>query len=176
MRYGLIRDATFMATPGEQREILEALGCDPIVHERSSGVEGARRVARLLFGLKAGDELAVQGLGAFLNTTGELARVLRDLLEVGAAVIIAPERGREHRLEPSDAAIQVLAALAEHEALRPTPQVMRGSGRIGGGSRNPLSPYQIDYARKLHGQGASLRSIGQLFQISPEEVWRVIGR
>jgi hypothetical protein len=165
-----------MASPDEQRGVLEGLGCDVIIHERSSGVEGARRVTRLLFGLKSGDEIAVQSLGAFLSTTGELARILRDLLEVGAAVIIAAEPGRQLRLAPSDGAVEVLAALAEHEAQRPTPQLLRGSGRIGGGSRNPLSPYQIDYARKLHAQGASLRSIGQLFQISPEEVWRVIAR
>lgn len=174
MRYGLIRDAAFLPSPSEQRVILEGLACDSIVHERNNGVEGARRVARLLFGLKPGDELVVQNLGAFLSSTGEVARRLRDILEIGASILVASAPGQVTRLGPSEAAIQTLALLADHEALRPNVPLNRPSGRIGGGSRKPLSQYQIEYARKLHNQGASLRSIGQLFQISPEDIWKLI--
>lgn len=174
MRYGLIRDASFLPSPSDQRRILEALPCDSIVHERNSGFEGARRVTRLLFSLKSGDELAVQHLGVFLCSTGEVARHLRDLLEIGASIVVAGGPDQMVRLSPSQDVIQALVLLAEHEALRPNVPLARPLGRIGGGSRKPLSQYQIEYARKLHNQGASLRSIGQLFQVSPEDVWKLI--
>lgn len=176
MRYGLIRDAAFLPSPAEQRAILEAMSCDIIVHERSAGVEGARRITRLLFGLKRDDEILVQSLTALLGSTGEIARILRDLLEVGASVVVAEDADNMVRLAPSEDAIQALVLLADHENRRPSQPPSRPAGRIGGGSRKPLSPYQVNYARKLHQNGASLRSIGQLFQISPEEVWNIVAR
>ena len=174
MRYGLIREATFLLPPLEQRRILEALACDTIIHERNSGFEGARRITRLLFSLSSGDELAVQHLGVFLCSTGEVARHLRDLLEIGAHIVVASAPDQAVRLSPMPALVQALTLLADHESLRPNVPLARPPGRIGGGSRKPLSQYQIEYARKLHNQGASLRSIGQLFQVSPEDIWKLI--
>lgn len=176
MRYGIIRDASFLPPPAEQRELLESRGCDVIIQERGSTPDAAHRIDRLLFGVKNGDEVVVQSLVVFLKSTGDLVQTLRNLLELGARITIASSRTDSVTLSPSEELIGALNLLADHESRRPAPPATRARGRIGGGSRNPLSPYQIDYARKLHGEGASLRSIGLLFQLSPEDVWQLIGR
>jgi len=176
MRYGLIRDASFLPPPAEQRVLLESLGCDVVIQERGAAQEAALRIDRLLGGLKDGDELVVQSLVVFLKTTGEVAQTVRALLSQGARITVAASETEITTIEPAPAVIAALDMLADHESRRPSPRAVRSRGRIGGGSRNPLSPYQVDYARRLHGEGASLRAIGLLFQLSPEDVLRLIGR
>jgi hypothetical protein len=45
-----------------------------------------------------------------------------------------------------------------------------------GGSRNPLSRFQITYARKPYKQGAPVRPIGLIFQLSPDVVLELVAR
>lgn len=176
MRYGIIRDASFLPPPAEQRALLEALDCDLIIQERGATHEGAHRISRLLYGVKRGDQVVVQSLVVFLRTTGEVVQTVRNLLELGASITVAASPNEIITIEPDEGIIQALSLLSDHESRRPSQPASRARGRIGGGSRNPLSPYQVDYARKLHTDGASLRSIGMLFQLAPDEVWRLIGR
>lgn len=176
MRYGLIREASFLPPPHEQRAVLEALSCDVIVQERETTGEAVRRVDRLLFGVKPGDEVVVQSLMVFLKTTGELVQTLRNLLDLEASVIVAASLDEHFRIGPQEPVVAALNLLAEHESRRPNQTLAKPAGRIGGGSRKPLSPYQVKYARKLHADGESLRSIGLLFQISPQDVWELVSR
>ncbi|MDD3836851.1 MAG: recombinase family protein [Phenylobacterium sp.] len=175
MRYGIVRGVAPLPSAAAQRERLQAEGCDVIVEEGEPSQESERRLNKLLFGIKRGDEVLVCSLASFMRSTGELVQLLRDLLEIGATVRILDGETDGHALRPSEQATEVLTLLAEHEIRRPSRPGPRTPGRIGGGSRNKLSKYQTDYARKLHAEGQSLRAIGLLFQISPDEVWDLIG-
>lgn len=175
MRYGIIRDAAFLPPPSEQRAALEALKCDVIVQERGSAPEGNQRINRLLYSVKPGDDVVVHSLAVFLKSAGEVVRTIRTLLEIGARLIVASPIDKPRSIESSEPVLELLSLLVEHESVRVTATPPRARGRIGGGSRRPLSTYQIDYARKLHADGVSLRAIGLLFQLSPEDVWQVIG-
>lgn len=155
---------------------MEALSCDVVLQEREATGEAVRRVDRLLFGVKPGDEVVVQSLMVFLKTTGEVVQTLRNLLDLDASVIVASSLEDQFRMEPQAPVIAALNLLAEHESRRPIQTLAKPAGRIGGGSRKPLSPYQVKYARKLHAEGESLRAIGLLFQISPQDVWELVAR
>lgn len=174
MRYGIVRDAPFLPPPHEQRGVLEALQCDLIMEEQDATVEALRRVDRFLFRVKSRDEIIVQDLRVFLKSTDKLALFLRDLLELEASVIVAPSPETRITISPGDSVIASLTLLAAHEAHRGLTPPKRGPGRRGLPSTKPLSAYQMAYARKLHAEGESLRAIGWLFQISPQEVSEVI--
>lgn len=174
MRYGIVRESPSLPPPGVQRRVLEAAACDVILQEGHPTPEAQRRLARLLFGLKPGDEVLVHALDVFQRSTGELAQLIRNFLEVGVTLRIVGDNAEPEALKPSENVLKVLSLLAEHESRRPT-RAAGTTSRLNSGSRNPLSKYQIDYARKLHREGASLRSIGLLFQVSPNEIWEAIG-
>lgn len=174
MRYGIVREASSLPPPAVQRRLLEAAACDVILQEGHPTPEAQRRLARLLFGLKPGDEVLVHSLDVFQRTTGELAQLIRNFLEVGVTLQIVGETSDGEVLKPSENVLKVLSLLADHEVRRPS-RAPAGGSSLKSGSRNPLSKYQLDYARKLHREGASLRSIGLLFQVSPSEIWEALG-
>ncbi|MGA0605130.1 recombinase family protein [Phenylobacterium sp. VNQ135] len=174
MRYGIVREAPGLPPAAVQRQALEAATCDVVLHEGQATPEAQRRLARLLFGLRAGDEVVVHSLDAFQRSTGDLARLIRNLLELGVTLAVVGDDPNGAVLGPSDANLKVFSLLAEHETRRPT-RALAGGSTLKSGSRNPLSKYQLDYARKLYREGASLRAIGLLFQVSPREIWDVIG-
>lgn len=175
MRYGVVRECASLPPPAVQRRLLEAAACDVVLQESSPTPESQRRLARLLFGLKTGDEVLVHSLDVFQRSTGELAQLIRNFLEVGVSLRIVGERSEPDALKPSENVLKVLSLLAEHESRRPSRLPAGAGSRFNSGSRNALSKYQTDYARKLHREGASLRAIGLLFQVSPDEVWAAIG-
>jgi hypothetical protein len=174
MRYGVARDAPFLPPLGDQRYILEALQCDLIMEENETTVEALRWLDRFLLRAKPGDEIIVQDLLVFHKSTDKLALFLRDILELGAGVIVAPSTDKQFTISRDQSVIASLTLLAAHDArsapLAPRPR----AGRRGLPRLKPLSPYQIAYARKLHAEGESLRAIGWLFQISPQEVSEVV--
>ncbi|WP_309091686.1 recombinase family protein [Phenylobacterium sp.] len=175
MRYGIVRESPSLPPPSVQRRILEGAACDVVLQEGQPTPEAQRRLARLLFGLKAGDEVLVHSLDVFQRSTGELAQLIRNFLEVGVTLRIVGESSEPEVLKPSEHVLRVLSLLAEHESRRPARGPPGASSRLNSGSRNALSKYQIDHARKLHREGASLRAIGLLFQVSPNEIWEAIG-
>ncbi len=174
MRYGIVREAPSLPPVAAQRRLLDAVGCDVVLQEAHPTPEAQRRLARLLFGLKSGDEVRVHSLDVFQRSTGELAQMIRNFLEVGVTLQVLGDTADGEPLEPSETVLKVLSLLAEHEVRRPS-RLPAGASSLKSGSRNALSKYQLDYARKLYREGASLRSIGLLFQVSPSEVWEAIG-
>lgn len=164
-----------MPSAAIQRELLVAAVCDLIVVEGEPTPSTQRRLSKLLLGLKAGDEVTVHSLDAFQRTTGELAQMIRHFLDVGVTLRIAGEPGAADTLPLQGGVRKVLGLLADHESRRPRQRSTGAASRANSGSRKPLSKYQIEYARKLHRDGSSLRAIGLLFQVSPAEVWEAIG-
>jgi len=170
MRYGIVLDDRDLPPIAMQKAAVEAAGCDIVVEEGPPTPMAQRRLTRLLSTVKAGDVVMASRLEAFMRPLGPLTVLLRNLLEVGATVRILDDPPLE--LTSSPELLALLTALAEHDVRYPARAEAR---RQHGGSRNPLSKYQIEYAKKLHAEGMSLRSIGLLFQISPNQVWEIVG-
>lgn len=171
MRYGIVRDAPRLAPAAAQRRLLEASGCDIVLEEHEPSNESQHRLFKLLRALKAPDEVIVASLDVFQKPTGELAQLMRDFLNLGVELRIVGDLGQPEALSRLDVTA-LLGLLAEHEARRPLrAQPTAAAPRP---QRRGLTRHQIDYARKLYKDGTSLRQIGLLFRVSPNEVMDLI--
>ncbi|MBL8770996.1 MAG: hypothetical protein JNK30_06395 [Phenylobacterium sp.] len=160
MRYGVVRPSPDLPPASVQRRRIEMAGSDVIV------ADGAHRLwaARPL--LAPGDEILVYALEAFGLTTGELARLLRRLLEIGVTLrIVGGSQGET--LTPEGGVPRALALLADYEARHPRAVGERRRGRATG---SPLTQHQLKFARQMHRRGHSMRAIGLIFQQSPTEM------
>ncbi|MBP8247267.1 MAG: recombinase family protein [Phenylobacterium sp.] len=174
MRYGIIVEGPRAPSAETQRALMATLACDVVVTESAMTADARRRLGRLIGRLKQGDELAVHGLEAFGQTTGELSLMLREIFRSGAAVAILGEPGKATTLGPQATAGDLVNALAEHESGLTVARapLRRRRGEVGGRLR--LTAHQIDYVRKLHAEGTSPRAIGLLFQVTPDDVWQIV--
>jgi len=171
LRYGLIRETSYLPTPEWQRRTLEGLKCEVIQQLSGEDFLTDQRIGQVLFQLSKGDEIVVHNVAIFARTMAQAIRVLHSLLELDVTVLVGPEADR---INARDNVLDVLAILAGQEHQRYTDAEPLDRTRVQGGSQNPLSRYQIEYARKLYSQGSTLRSIGMLFQVSPNEIWKAI--
>ena len=169
MRYGIVREGSRLPPEAVQRRLLEAEGCEVILQEGEATHESQHRLFRLLRALKKGDEVVVHGLDCFQAPTGQLAILLRDFLSTGVVVEIVGEPTRKTNVARATA-LQLLSLLSEHEARAPGREPPPGAGR----RRKGLTRHQIDYAKRLYKDGASLRQIGLLFQVSPNEAMDIV--
>lgn len=170
MRFGLIRDIEGHPPCSLQRRLVEQAGCDLVIEEAWPTRASLKALRKLLFDLKSGDELVVPSLHTLQMSTGELVLLFRRFDETGVALRIVGEDS-DVVLSFSGRARPLLALLAGNEAVRPDRQRAPGRRR----PRNkPLTRYQIDYAIELRRRGASLRTIGQLFQTSPSELQELL--
>lgn len=172
MRYGVIRFSPALPPPDEQRHLVEAVGCDVILEERSQTVSAQGALLPLLNRLKAGDEVVVHSLEAFDAGVGELARMLCNFNEVGIVLRIVGGPILES-LTPSRETPRALALLADYEARHPTRNLTRRRNRT---NPAPLTPHQLRFARDMRRRGHSLREIGLVFQLSPDEIADLIRR
>ena len=172
MRYGLIRISRELP-PGEvQRRMIEMTGCDVILEERSSTAAGRKILMQLLHGLKDGDEVVVHSLEAFEAGVGDLARLLRRFHESGVTLRLVGGVQVES-LPPRGPLPKALALLADHAVRHRTPTPTQRRQRT---SPAPLTPHQLRFARDMRRRGHSMREIGLVFQLSPDEVTTLIGR
>jgi len=174
LRYGIVREASYLPSPEWQRGMLEELGCDVIQQLSGEDFVTDRRIGHVLFQLNAGDEIVVYNLAVLARAMLQTVRVLRNLVELDVVIVVAPNAREIHKITARDSALEVLAFLTEQDHHRYAEVALSDRRRVQGGSHNPLSKYQIEHARKLYAQGASLRSIGLLFQASPNDVWSAI--
>ena len=153
-----------------QRLLVEDAGCDVLLEEGRPTRASLKVQQKLLFNLKAGDELLVTSLDTLQMSTGELVLLFRKFDQAGVTLRIV---GEETETVPSFAgrARWLLDLLASNEGLRPDRQ--RVPCRIRPESK-PLTRYQIDYANELRRRGASLRTIGQLFQTAPSDLQELL--
>jgi len=170
MRYGVVRSSQDLPPLAVQRRQIEAVGCDIILEEGSVDVATHRSLLNLLSGLRRGDEVVVHGLECLDASTGELARLLRRFFESGVTLKIIGGSQIE-LLAPTGAIPRVLALLADHEARRPG----RGDGRKRVRTTDtPLTQHQLKFARDMHRRGHSMRAIGLLFRLAPNEMAKVL--
>lgn len=175
MRLGIILEGRRLPPAEVQRGLLTERACDVIAHEARMTPDARRRISRLIHGLRRGDELAVAGLDVFDRTTGDLVVLLRNLFQVGVTLRLVASDEDDAVLPPDDSALTIASALAEHEARRAMSEKAVRRRRGESGRRLGLTNHQIEYARKLYAEGASPRSIGLIFQATPDEVWQIVG-
>lgn len=174
MRYGLIVEDPRAFSVADQQAILAAHGCDVVIQEPRLSAMVARRIFRLLGRLHAPDEIILASLTLLGRTTGELVELLDRLFASGVVVVIAPSPTQQLRLEPSPQTQELLAALVEHERGQAGAPRLSKRRRGEAGRDLELTASQVEHLRKLHAQGQSLRSIGLLFQLTPDEVLRIV--
>lgn len=170
MRYGVVRSSPDLPPPSVQRRLVMTAGCDLVLEEGDPNVASHRSLLALLFGLGRGDEVIVHGLECLDATTGELARLIRRFFEAGVTLRIVGGSQIE-TLAPTGAIPRALALLADHETRRPH----RATGRRR--TRNtdaPLTQHQLKFARDMHRRGHSMRAIGLLFRLSPNEIAKLL--
>lgn len=170
MRYGVLRTSPDLPPPSHQRRLIQATGCDALLEEGRPTPATQKNLLRFLDGLRPGDEVLVHDLASFALTTGELARLLRRFFEAGVTLRIVGGSQLES-LSPSGPMPRALALLADHEARRPGPEATRRRTRA---ANAPLTQHQLRFARDLHRRGHSMRAIGLLFRLSPNEVARLL--
>ncbi len=169
MRYGIVREAAGLPPANLQRLGLEQAVCDVIIDEGRATDQ--RRLTKFLMRLRSGDEILAFGVDAFQRSAGELAQLFRHLTASGVVLRLADDGGAFAPLLKAKAArdlIEILAANEDQQHPRPNLQNVRG------GSRRPLSRFQIDYARKMYKQGTPLRTIGLIFQLPPSNIWELV--
>lgn len=169
MRYGVIRTSPDLPTPSVQRRLIETAGCDIILEQGQPPAANHRSLLTLLFGLQRGDEVVVHGLESLDATTGELARLMRRFFEAGVTLKIVGGSQVEV-LAPVAAIPRALALLADHESRRPA--VARE--RRPRASESPLTQHQLKFARDMHRCGHSMRAIGLLFRLAPNEIAKLL--
>lgn len=170
MRYGVVRVSPELPPPNVQRRMIDAAGCDAVLEERTPTAGSQRNLFHLLYGLRAGDEVLVHSLAAFEATTGELARLLRHFFEAGVTLRVTGG-SRLESLAPQGPIPRALVMLADHETSRPVREPARRRARV---KDAPLTQHQLKFARDMHRRGHSMRSIGLLFQLAPNEIAELI--
>ncbi|MDZ4374612.1 MAG: hypothetical protein U1C74_24760 [Phenylobacterium sp.] len=170
MRYGIVRMSAALPSLQVQRRGIEVVGCDVILEERPPNLASQKVLFHLLDGLVAGDEVLVHALSALEATTGELTLLLRRFFEVGVTLRVTGGSVAV-AITPDGAMPRSLSLLADHEAARPTRPPARRRGRT---RDAPLTQHQIRFARDLHRRGHSMRAIGLIFQLAPNEMAALI--
>ena len=170
MRYGVVRVSPDLPPPNVQRRLIETAGCDFILEERLPTASTQRNLFHLLYGLKSCDEVLVHTLSSFEASTGELARLLRHFFEAGVTLRMTGG-SRVESLAPDGPIPRALVMLADHETSRPAREPPRRRPRAGEAT---LTQHQLKFARDMHRRGHSMRSIGLLFQLAPNEVAELI--
>ena len=172
MRYGIIRISPRLPAPEDQRRRIEEVGCDVVFEERSHAPSGQNILLPLLHRLTVGDQVIVHSLEAFEAGVGDLTRMLRAFNDRGVTLRLVGGAEVE-TLEPVRPTPRALALLADYEERHPTRATTRRRTRP---EPATLTSHQLKFARDLQRRGYSMREIGLLFRLTPNEVITLLGR
>ena len=174
-RIGLARSHPSLPDIERQRDLLaEAGGCSVVV-DVAAGAAGEKRLEKSLAALPKGTTICVASLDVFGKSLPDMVRLLRDLGELSITIAIVSAKDGETLLQPRKEVVQLLRHLSAYNGRVPGPSA-DGPHWYGRAFRTAaqFNRHQILHARKLYGEGMSLRAIGLIFQTSPEEVWKVV--
>ncbi|MCF8504932.1 MAG: hypothetical protein K9G59_08455 [Caulobacter sp.] len=174
-RIGLVREHPSLPDLERQSEILTTVGECPTVVEVGVGAGGGKRLEKMLSTLPKGPTVCLVSLDVFGKALPDLVRLLRDLGELSISVAIITRKDGETLLRPHEETVELLRRLSAYNG-RSQPQPGDGPQWYGRTSRaaSEFNRHQVLHAKKLYGEGMSLRAIGLIFQTSPEEVWKVV--
>mgnify|MGYP001263579086 CR=1 FL=1 len=174
-RIGLARSHPGLPDIERQRELLTGIGrCDAVI-DVETGAAAERRLEKSLSALPAGATVAVVSLDVFGRPLADLVRLLRDLGELSVSIAIVSPKDGETLLRPGDDVLELLRRLSAYNG-RASSAASTGPNWYGRTFRsaNQFNRQQVLHARKLYGEGMSLRAIGLIFETSPEEVWKIV--
>ena len=172
MRYGIIRISPRLPAPEDQRRRIEAVGCDVVLEERSHAPSGQNILLPLLQRLTLGDQVIVHSLEVFEATVGDLTRTLRAFNDSGVTLRLVGG-GEVETLEPVRPTPRALTLLAGYEERHPTRPTTHRRARA---EPSTLTSHQLKFARDMQRRGYSMREIGLLFRLSPNEMVALLGR
>lgn len=174
-RIGLVRAHPSLPDLERQSEILTTVGECPTVVEVGSGAGSGKRLEKFLSALPKGTTVCLVSLDVFGKALPDLIRLLRDLGELSISTAIITRKDGETLIRPHREAVELLRHLSAYNG-RTQPQPGEGPQWYGRTSRtaSEFNRHQVMHAKKLYGEGMSLRAIGLIFQTSPEEVWKVV--
>ena len=152
--------------------MIEEVGCDVVFEERSQAAAGQSILSHLLQRLKADDQVIVHSLEVFEASIGDLTRMFHAFSQGGVTLCIVGGAALQ-TLEPVRPAPRALALLADYEERHPT---RGGTRRRAWAEAATLTSHQLRFARDMQRRGHSLREIGLLFRLSPNEVAALLGR
>ncbi|WP_264032380.1 recombinase family protein [Cellulosimicrobium sp. SH8] len=178
--YGYARVSTTAQNLDAQVDALTGAGGvderDVVVEKASGRREDRPELARLLAGLREGDTLVVTKLDRLGRSAAHVARLVRDLDELGVTL-----RSLTETLDTSSAAgrlmVHVLAAVAQMEADLARERTLdglaaaRARGRVGG-RPTVMTPDRIEAARVALAGGQSRAAVARALGVSRDTLYR----
>lgn len=178
VRLGLARNHPSLPDIDRQRELLIAEGGCASVVDIEAGAAAERRLEKSLAALPPDSVVCVVSLDVLGRPLPDLVRLLRDLGELSISVAIVSPKEGETLLVPQEDVVRLLRHLSAYNGRQfsSPPGSNGGTNWYGRSFRaaGDFNRHQVVHARKLYGEGMSLREIGLIFQTSPEEVWKVV--
>ena len=174
-RFGLVRAHSGLPDLERQSDVLTTLGRCGVVVEVHAGAAGEKRLEKVLATVPTGSTVCVVSLDVFGKPLADLVRLLRDLGELSISVALLDGEGEEVLFPPTEEVVTLLRHLSLYNG--------RGAGSATDGrpwygrpirTAAGFNRHQAQHAKKLYGEGMSLRAIGMIFETSPEEVWKVV--
>ena len=143
-----------------------------VFEERSHAPSGQNILLSLLQRLTLGDQVIVHSLEVFEATVGDLTRTLRAFNDSGVTLRLVGG-GEVETLEPVRPTPRALTLLAGYEERHPTRPTTHRRARA---EPSTLTSHQLKFARDMQRRGYSMREIGLLFRLSPNEMVALLGR
>ena len=180
-RIGYCRVSTTDQHPEAQRLRLEAAGCSRIFSETISTRSADRpELVACLDYLREGDALVAVRLDRLARSTRELLEIAESLQARGIDLVVL-DQAIDTSTPAGKLMFAVLAAIAEFERDLIRERTLDGLARAAaegrhGGRRPAITGPRATLARRLHGEGQSLREIARQLEASPSSVRRLLQR
>jgi DNA invertase Pin-like site-specific DNA recombinase len=177
--YGYARVSTQGQTLDAQHAQLTEAGAEKIFSEKESGAKTDRKaLAKALAALQAGDMLLVTRLDRLARSTLDLLQTLDKIAQAGAGFRSLADTWADTTTPHGKLMLTILGGLAEFERTLILTRTGEGRARakargVRFGRKLKLTPFQVQQAKQLRGQGFSQTEIGRLLGVSHQTIGRV---
>jgi DNA invertase Pin-like site-specific DNA recombinase len=182
--YGYLRVSTSdgRQSTRSQKSALRAAGATDLREEHISGTKSHHQrpvLASLLGELQEGDQLWVYDLSRLARSLGDLLEITKVLQEKGVQLRSVQQGIVETGTPTGTLMLSILGAIHQFEVSLLREKTKAGvaaahaAGRYGG--RTPkLNKAQVEQARKLRAEGASVSHIGKVLGVSRPTIYRAL--